>query len=92
MSGPREWDTVRSDCGRARLTYRTDWDASQPWASYVNGTAGRHYPTARAGVEALRGRGFRFTRATMPDPASDVAPARSLGADLDATLRELRRP
>ena len=27
----------------ARVTDHPEWSASQPWASYINGTAGRHF-------------------------------------------------
>lgn len=30
-------------CGKWRITYRPDWDASLPYVTYDNGTAGCHF-------------------------------------------------
>lgn len=38
-------ETYRSKDGCARVTYHPEWDAKQPWASYLLGTAGRHFAT-----------------------------------------------
>lgn len=53
-------DTVRSDCGTARATFRPDWNESQPWVTYINGTAGRHFPSALTALNALEAKGFTF--------------------------------
>lgn len=53
-------DTVRSRCGRARLSYHPEWSTERPWASYVDGTAGAHYTSASSGAAALGAQGFRF--------------------------------
>lgn len=37
-------DTYRTKCGRGRVSYHPEWSPSQPWASYIDGTAGRHFP------------------------------------------------
>lgn len=57
-----EWDTYRSDCGQARLTFHSEWSKSIPWVSYINGTAGRHFETLRQGIAALEARGYRFSQ------------------------------
>lgn len=40
---PNTHDTYRSACGRARVVYRPDWSEAQPWVSYLDGTAKRHF-------------------------------------------------
>lgn len=40
---PKQFDTHRTACGRGRVSYRPDWSAQRPWASYLDGTAGRHF-------------------------------------------------
>ena len=43
--------TYRTKCGRGRITYQADWSPSMPWASYWDGTAGRHFVTVPAASE-----------------------------------------
>lgn len=48
-------DTYRTKCGRGRTTYHPEWSESQPWATYIDGTAGRHVvdlPAAHAYFES----------------------------------------
>lgn len=59
----KEWDTVRSDCGKARLTYHKEWSGSKPWASFQRGTAGQHFETLEAGIQYLESKEFRFKKA-----------------------------
>lgn len=54
--------TLRSNCGRARLTYHPEWDATLPWVSYKNGTAGRHFGSLGGGVQQLTRDGYRFSK------------------------------
>jgi hypothetical protein len=54
--------TVRSKCGRARVTYRPDWDAERPWIGYYNGTAEKHHATVRGGMFYYERFGFQFPR------------------------------
>lgn len=42
----KEYTTIRTVCGRGRITYHKDWSPSQPWVSYWDGTAGRHFKNA----------------------------------------------
>ena len=42
--------TIRSEDGRKRASYRPDWSASQPWVSYTDGVAGRHFATEQQAV------------------------------------------
>lgn len=56
----KRWDTYRSKCGGARLTYHPEWSESQPWVSYIYGTAGRHFAFLSDGVSFMRGNGFTF--------------------------------
>lgn len=51
-------ETFRSKCGRARITYRPDWDAERPWVSYIDGTAGRHFGLPILGDRYMRDRGY----------------------------------
>lgn len=46
--------TFRSECGRHRVTYRPDFSASLPWASYIDGTAGQHYYSLIAAEQRMR--------------------------------------
>ncbi len=48
IPGPKEWDTYRTKCGRGRVEYHEEWSPSLPWASYWDGTAGRHFATLDA--------------------------------------------
>jgi len=48
------WETYKSTDGRARVTYHPEWDSQQPWASYLNGTAGRHFTTLELAVLYFR--------------------------------------
>ncbi len=48
--------TIRTKDGGSRITYRPDWDSHQPWVSYRNGTAGRHYVSPGA----AQGDGFNL--------------------------------
>lgn len=45
--------TIRSVCGRARLSYRPEWNAARPWVCYVNGTAGLHFAKPDDAAPAL---------------------------------------
>ena len=45
---PESWTTYRTTNKAGRITYHPEWSASQPWASYINGTAGRHFTTVEA--------------------------------------------
>jgi len=47
---PKSFDTYRTSCGRGRVSYRPDWSLERPWASYLDGTAGRHF----AGLDEAR--------------------------------------
>ena len=42
------WTTYRTTKYSGRITYHPEWDKMQPWASYINGTAGRHFATVEA--------------------------------------------
>lgn len=59
---PNLCETVGSDCGRARATYRPDWSTTRPWVTYQRGTAGQHFATERAALAHLEARGYRFKR------------------------------
>lgn len=37
--------TYRTECGQGRATYRPDWSVDQPFATYRQGVAGRHFAT-----------------------------------------------
>ncbi len=36
-------DTVRTKCGNGRASYHPEWSETQPWVTYIRGTAGRHF-------------------------------------------------
>lgn len=50
--------TFRSKCSRARITYAPEWDRSQPWTSFIDGTAGRHFATPFDALPYFASRGF----------------------------------
>lgn len=56
----KEWDTIKSVCGKARLTYHANWDQSRPWVTYRDGTAGRHFTSLLAGIQYLKAFGYTF--------------------------------
>jgi hypothetical protein len=39
----KPYTTYRTENGKGRITYHPEWDSKQPWASYWEGTAGRHF-------------------------------------------------
>jgi len=59
---PKEWDTIRSKCCLARVTYHAIWSESRPWATFRHGSAEGSFATLRDAVEDLRKRGFSFDR------------------------------
>lgn len=36
-------ETIHTECGNGRITYRPEWDQAKPWVSYWRGTAGLHF-------------------------------------------------
>ncbi len=46
--------TFRTKSGRARATYRPDYDKSKPWITYIDGEAGYHFATLQDAVRYLR--------------------------------------
>ena len=56
----KEWDTVRSVCGKARLTYHFEWSVSKPWCSFRNGTTGLHFETLYQGINYMESFGYTF--------------------------------
>ena len=63
-------ETVRykdKNGNNARITYHPEWSVSQPWVSYVNGTAGRHFENEHQADAHFKGRGFiKENNATPP--------------------------
>jgi hypothetical protein len=57
--------TFRSKCSRARIAYHPEWDRSQPWASYIDGTAGRHFATPFDALPYFASRGFALVLETV---------------------------
>lgn len=55
---PPQGMTFRSKCQRARVTFHPEWDTSQPWASYIDGTAGRHFKTLAEAAPFFAARGL----------------------------------
>jgi len=53
-------DNLRSECGNARLSFHSEWSPSLPWASYIRGSAGRHYRSLLEAVADMRRRGYIF--------------------------------
>lgn len=39
----KPWQTYHTECGRGRVTYHPEWSVNEPWVSYIEGTAGRHF-------------------------------------------------
>ena len=50
----KSWETYRSEDGRARVVFHPEWSESKPWCSYIDGTAGRQYPTLLAAAATMR--------------------------------------
>lgn len=63
---------VRSKCGGARLSYHPEWSPEQPWASYKNGTAGRHFATLDLGIRQLTQDGYRFAKDAKKIPTAEA--------------------
>lgn len=52
----KPWETYRSADGRARVVFHPEWSEALPWCSYIDGTAGRQYPTLLAAAATMRER------------------------------------
>lgn len=52
--------TVRSKCGKGRISYQPDWSPSLPWATIFRGTAGAHFYSFRIAQRRLEEKGCRF--------------------------------
>lgn len=50
--------TYRTECGHGRCCFHPDWDKSKPWATYVDGTAGRHLGGLEACAQYFASRGM----------------------------------
>jgi len=59
----KPWTTIRTRCGRGRITYHPEWSPSQPWASYWLGSAGRHFVSTNAADHY-----FHYMRQTRLEP------------------------
>jgi hypothetical protein len=57
--------TFYSKCKRVRIVFNPDWDRSQPWASYTDGTAGRHFATPHDALSYFASRGFALVLETV---------------------------
>lgn len=60
VPGPKEHDTYRTECGRGRTTYRAEWDEKQPWTTYIDGTAGRHFADLTQAAQHFASRGMKL--------------------------------
>ena len=61
---PIPWGTIRykdKKGNTARITYNPEWSVNKPWASYVNGTAGRHFENEHQADAHFKERGFERT-------------------------------
>lgn len=58
--------TIRSVCGRARVTYRPDWQPAIPWITYADGSALRSFGEPIYALRYLQDRGFRFPKDWNP--------------------------
>ena len=55
---PFSGKTHYTACSRGRVTYSPEFDRAQPWASYLDGTAGRHFADLDAAAEYFAARGL----------------------------------
>lgn len=56
----------RTDCGHGRVAYRPDWDKSQPYATYIDGTAGRHFASLEACAQYFAAKGMYLKQGAAP--------------------------
>lgn len=59
-AAPKLNQTHRTQCGRGRVTYHPEWDRSNPWVSYIGGTAGRHFANLDEAAQYFAGRGLKL--------------------------------
>lgn len=57
---PREGTTYRTKCLRGRVSYSPGWSASMPWATYIEGTAGRLCETLSDACIYFEGKGMEL--------------------------------
>lgn len=57
---PPQGTSIHSINGKARISYSPDWSASQPFCTYIEGTAGAQFRTLRAAKLAMFNRGHHF--------------------------------
>lgn len=53
-------DTYRTKCGRGRVSYHPEWSPSQPWVTYIDGTAGRHVVDLPAAYAYFKSKGMEL--------------------------------
>lgn len=61
---PKEWTTYRTACGRGRAEYHAEWSQAQPWATYIDGSAGQHFADLADVAQYFAGR--KMTLNTEP--------------------------
>jgi hypothetical protein len=75
---------VRTRDQKGRLVYRPDIDHNNPWLSYYNGTAGKHYTS----VGQARGDGFRNLETDQEREARSEH-LRAIGFDIPRPLASI---
>ena len=50
---------VNQNGRRARITYHPEWSVSRPWASYIGGSAGRHFENEKQADSYFEGLDFK---------------------------------
>lgn len=59
-----EGQSLRSNCGNARVEYSPSWSPSRPYLTFANGEAGDGFASSGLAIQRLKDKGFRFSRDT----------------------------
>lgn len=52
----------RTECGHGRVAYRPDWSVAEPYVTYRDGTAGRHFANLEACAQLFASHGMYLNR------------------------------
>lgn len=56
----KNFESIRSINGRGRIMYAPEWSKSQPYVTYRDGTAGRHFSNLPSAMAYMGGLGYAF--------------------------------
>lgn len=52
--------TIRTSCGKGRITYDPVWSPSKPWQTFENGTATNSFPELSQAMRRMKEKGWKF--------------------------------